>query len=277
MTRIVLVHHHIFKNAGTTLDNSLRKVFGEQFSEINDESPEGTILPKELASYLKDNRHINAISSHHFHARLPERSLIDEFCRDFMLVHALMVRHPIARILSMYRYYRRREVRDALGERAKEMLAPEFVEYLMDHCPNCVNNAQVNIMARHGYYVSPPTEEHLDIAISQFSNFGIFGLVEAYSDTMVAAEYFLNPAFEDLNLAAKQANRTQNNNLTSEEEIEDYALYTLGRETYDTLAEMNALDRILWREAGRELNRRLGLIPHLARRRTDYSTRCVSM
>lgn len=277
MARNVLVHHHIFKNAGTTLDNSLRKSFRDQFTEINDESPDGSIYPEELASYLRDNKHINAISSHHFHARLLEREMVDKYRRDFTLVHALMVRHPVARILSMYRYYRSRDVRDALGMRAKEMLAPEFVDYLMDHCPNCTNNAQVNILARHGYYVSPPTEEHLNTALSRFSDFGIFGLVEAYSDTMVAAEYYLNPAFDDLNLAAKQANRTQNSNLSSEEEIEDYALYTLGSATYDALAAMNTLDRILWREAGRELNRRLALIPHLAERRADYNTRCAAM
>jgi len=61
------LHHHFFKNAGSTLIDILKREFGESFKEYHPSGEsEGYFSDETLAGYLH-GKQPSAISSHHFH------------------------------------------------------------------------------------------------------------------------------------------------------------------------------------------------------------------
>ena len=63
-TRHVLIHHHIYKNAGSTVDTILKKHFGELHKSIEAGDPAGTVPPHLLRQFVVDNPGMRAMSSH---------------------------------------------------------------------------------------------------------------------------------------------------------------------------------------------------------------------
>ncbi len=102
ITRIIIAHGHIFKNAGTTFDYSLERNFGKRFVDHRDDAPMRKKGSKYLKNYLKENKHLQAISSHHMcypFPNLPETKIIP----------AYFFRHPIERIRSVYNFERKQK------------------------------------------------------------------------------------------------------------------------------------------------------------------------
>ena len=63
----IILHRHIFKNAGSSLDWALQNYFGEGFAEFHASNEDGRIFPHELFDFLDLHEGVVAISSHHFH------------------------------------------------------------------------------------------------------------------------------------------------------------------------------------------------------------------
>ena len=79
----VIFHHHIFKNAGSTLDYSLARQFPGLFMHLEDGG--NPIAPEFLIKFLDANPHAKAISSHNFGGQSFEPYLgTDIFLRRIM-------------------------------------------------------------------------------------------------------------------------------------------------------------------------------------------------
>ena len=64
MKRTILIHHHIFKNAGTSLQYALKKYFGDKYCEC--ELPSGQIVTQDyLAKFILESPQTLAISWQH--------------------------------------------------------------------------------------------------------------------------------------------------------------------------------------------------------------------
>ena len=61
--RNVIIHAHIFKNAGTTFDHSLRGNFKDSFIDHREDDLVRND-PDFFEGYLNQNKHVNAFSSH---------------------------------------------------------------------------------------------------------------------------------------------------------------------------------------------------------------------
>jgi hypothetical protein len=70
--RPIIVHHHIFKNAGTSIDFSLKKYFGGKWSALEGEHARHIVTEKILLEFIQNNPGVSAISSHSLR---PVRSL----------------------------------------------------------------------------------------------------------------------------------------------------------------------------------------------------------
>lgn len=115
--RHVILHHHIFKNAGSTLDYSLRRQFGCDFASLDDER-HGVVNGAMLLDRLEGDTAIRAISSHHLGAKRYGTALRHGRYRFF---HFALVRRPMARFLSIYKFYRRAEFDNIFAKSAKEL------------------------------------------------------------------------------------------------------------------------------------------------------------
>jgi len=94
--RVVIIHNHLFKNAGTTIDFSLKANFGEKFVDHRDDAAmaEG---PNYLGPYLEKNPDIVALSTHTLVLPLPSLD-------GMYLPMIMMLRHPIERVTSIYHF-----------------------------------------------------------------------------------------------------------------------------------------------------------------------------
>jgi len=95
--RKLILHYHLFKNAGTSVDELLKRSFGSRWvtREFNGGGP--AAHRAELARWLQEERDAVAFSSHT--AQLPPPAAAGVEC--FPLI---FVRHPIDRIASAYAF-----------------------------------------------------------------------------------------------------------------------------------------------------------------------------
>ena len=267
--RHVLLHHHIFKNAGTTLDFALERALGEEFSTIHAEIETGVVNKNKLLDFLNRNPKIKAVSSHHFHAQEYDLYLREHHYRIFNLA---LVRRSIIRLLSIYKQYRR-SVGAAPLYLAAERSLSDFMNLLIARYPHFVDNPQVNIFANYGFYCRAVSYDDLMKAQARFSSFALCAPVERLEEAMVVLEYTLTPICEphQPNLAYLPQNVSQQ--LPDEENLRNL----IGTENFDWLQRVNAHDEALREAADKELNRKIEVVPNFEQRLHDFRRRCAEI
>jgi hypothetical protein len=97
VSRPLLVHYHIFKNAGSSFVWTLRKIFGTDLHTYDSPTSDGVLSPQQIVSYAAINKGAIAISSHQ--AVLPPPTIPDR-----NVISSILIRDPIARIRSILRF-----------------------------------------------------------------------------------------------------------------------------------------------------------------------------
>ena len=70
--RKVVIHYHIFKNAGSSVDQLLKKNFSDQWMGFDGETPGSVITTTELEKRINRSKDIVAFSSHQIVPPLPQ-------------------------------------------------------------------------------------------------------------------------------------------------------------------------------------------------------------
>jgi hypothetical protein len=265
-TRFVIVHYHILKNGGSTIESILRREFGHAFATVHGPRASSTLGGRELAGFLRDHPHTSAISSHHLRYPKP-------FLRNIVVFDCCFLRHPLDRLHSFYNHLRHTDSTDPLCLRARELSPRAFMQRLVAESPNFASEVHVTQLARSGAYTRPAHPSDLEKATRVLNEMAIPGLVEMFDESLVAAEYFLRPAFPELSLEFVPQNVRRSPAMTiteREKELADLWGVTL----YDEVARLNQLDFELYRRAERELKRRLALIPKFQERLQNFTARC---
>jgi hypothetical protein len=263
--RHIILHHHIFKNAGSTLDSALATQFGVGFASLEnggDPVPDSMVI-----DFLDAHPHIKAVSSHHIHGESLNPVLRNHGYRIFDLA---LVRRPMDRLLSVYKYIRRTPSALALWNQAMELDVRGFVQLLVDQHPYEIDNPQVNVIANHGFYGRPVSQEDLDTAWDRYKNYSLCAPVERYDEAMVTVEYFNSPVYlpHGLDLSYRRLNTSQP--LAGEANLESL----LGSALYQWLTRVLVHDERLWQRADAELDRRIALVPDFAKRLCAFQERC---
>ena len=252
-TRFVVVHFHIFKNAGTTIEHILAREFQGRFARLHGPAPDAVLDAEDLATFLRDHPGIQAVTSHHLRYPLP-------VIRKTVVFDCCFVRHPLDRIDSLYSYYRRTDSADPLCLSANRLTAADFVRHLLNRSPQQVSNVQVTQIANGGAFNRPANEFDLERAVRTVRNMALPGVVEMFDESMVAAEYFCGPAFPTIRLDSAPKNVSRRI-LSSAADRERRLVQLWGRDLHEQLTMRNQLDIELFHEAGEEIRRRLALVP----------------
>lgn len=95
--RPILVHHHIFKNAGSSIDRLLAGSFGPRWTSFDTSLHVHTMAVNDLRQFLRARPTIRAVSSHRpcRLMQMPDSSPI------------IMLRHPVDRARSVFQFLRR--------------------------------------------------------------------------------------------------------------------------------------------------------------------------
>lgn len=97
--RTVIIHYHIYKNAGTSFDHVLSHNFGDRHELFDGPYPFFTIDQEQLDRIIMRRPQAVAFSSHQI--MLPPPGSL-----DYRALAAIFVRNPFLRIASIYRFKR---------------------------------------------------------------------------------------------------------------------------------------------------------------------------
>jgi len=265
-TRFLIVHYHIFKNGGSTITSILEREFRNAFATVHGPDDVSVVDLLSLDNFLSSHESVQAISSHHL--RYPKPVLPNTVIFD-----CCFLRHPLDRLQSLYSYFQRIVADDPLCRLARQEHPRSFFKKLMDSAPHLVSNVQVTMLAQGGAFTRPADTPDVETAADVVAKMAIPGLVERFDESLVAAEYFLKPAFPRLRLDYVPQNVSRPLG-GSPVDRQDRLKHSWGADLYHQLEHLNQCDLELWRRAGEEVARRLDLVPDAARRLVDFRARC---
>jgi hypothetical protein len=262
-TRFVFVHYHIFKNGGTTIESILRREFGERFATVHGPAADSVLDGKRLTEFLRQSPCIGAVSSHHLRYPKPVTP-------GWVIFDCCFLRHPLDRLVSLYNQFRRTNSDDPLSVCANQFAPGEFMKHLVHNAPHLVNDVQVTQLANAGVFARPAGEHDLEVAIHILRDMAVPGVVEMFDESLMAAEYFLKPAFPELRLHHNPENMSRPDGLAGPRPT---LVELWGADVYSDLLRLNQLDLELFRQAKIEVQRRLFLIPDQQARLAEFRAR----
>jgi len=268
-TRYVIVHYHIFKNGGSTIEHILERAFPGRFATVHGSDPDATLDAPLLVEFLRQNTGIAAVSSHHLRYPKP-------LSRQTVFFDWCFLRDPLARLYSTYNHLRRGDADSLCARWARSYNPRQFAMRLIDEAPHQVSEVQVTQLANAGAFTRPADERDLERATAVIREMAVPGLVEMFDESLVVAEHFLRPAFPNLRLEYIPQNVSQATPVAPAESRE-YWEGLWGKELYQRLLRMNEMDRELVRRAKREILRRLDLVPRAAGKLADLRSRCARL
>ncbi|NNE57207.1 MAG: sulfotransferase family 2 domain-containing protein [Hellea sp.] len=237
--RAVIIHYHLFKNAGSSVDEILRHNFGDQWVEI--EGPDNKKLtPDMMADYIVKNPDIKVISSHTAQITLPK-------IKGVKIIPIVFMRHPIARIQSAYEFERNQESDQPGAKAAKD---GDFKHYMAWRLSTAMMNQIVNFhTVRLKDFVKFTTnrEAHLfrQRAIQAVKQLPMVGLVEKFDESMAKYAELIRPYFPEFKVIAAHANTRGAPKKSLQGKLKAFE-EEIGRLSYINLVQLNAIDLDLY-------------------------------
>ncbi len=251
--RDVLVHYHLFKNAGSSIDKCLEKSFADRWHAFDPESRNGIYTANELRAIIDAQPQATAFSSHCIVPPIPR----DESLR----IHPIVVlREPISRVYSAYTF----EWKKQMGlDKPKGSLA-EYINMRFDKPRgnaieefqvirlSCVDPDAVRVP------VSTPDETMFNNACRFIDQLPAFGLVEAFTESVDWLQAAYEDKFPGLDLKPVAVNVTDAKTSTLAEK-HDRIRNEIGNELFSDLVSRNRLDTRLYRYAVKRFRKRNAL------------------
>lgn len=237
--RKVIVHYHIFKNAGTSVDHMLKESLGPQWTEWDTSNSGGKISPAEMETYLLDHPELLAVSSHQAVPPLPSRHL--------EVYPIVFIRHPLDRAYSAYLFeWKKQQKSEAPTGPFEAYIAEKFKHPRR----NAIEDFQTLHLSNRGYESRSPSsalddEEILRNAKTFLLSLPFFGLVEDYAKSMERMKQALSPAFPQLSFKAFHANVLQDKELSVYEKVKRLRA-TTAPEAFNQLVLRNQMDLRLY-------------------------------
>ena len=254
MKRTILIHHHIFKNAGTSLQYALKKYFEEKYYEC--ELPQSQMVTNEdLEKFILKNPQALAISGHHICLPAPQG-------KEYQTLSIVLLRNPLARVESIYKFEKKQNSQTQGAIKAKELDFQGYVRWRLDKTPTMLCNYQTCYCARKNKSEGSkiPTEQDLKIAMENLKVSYVVGTVERYEETLELANKKLSQNYPGINLEYSYLNVTNKKAIKQEDEIRKKLEVELGEEMLSELEEGNKLDETLWKTADRITKEELEMV-----------------
>ena len=267
-TRKLLLHFHIFKNAGSTLDAALEKNLGDAWMSVEGNDADHHMDWRKALKFIKSHPGARALSSHTLRYPVPTRTAGVKF------LPLLLLRHPIDRLASIY-YFERGHVVDSHTETsriARKGSLADFIQFVMMKRPELGCDTQTSLIARSGTYRSIPRKKDLDAARLAIKALPVPGVVEKMDQYLMMLETEFSSLLPNLDLACPDENRNAERApslLTRLRKIRAQLPLPLWKE----FRQRNRLDLELWRFAHRLAKARLSQLPESEHRLGDFLRR----
>ncbi len=241
MSRNVIFHYHLFKNAGTSVDELLKQNFRGHWvtEEFNGNHANNNLKVK---GWVERESKAVVFSSHT--AALPPPVI-----ENMTVFPIIFVRHPIDRIASAYAF-ERKQGGDSFGAvLARNTSLGGYIEIRLSlgRDRQC-NNFHVARLAQM-YYGQAGDET--EFALKAVDELPFVGLVEEFDKSIKCLAHWLTPYFPDFNvLAPKAKNVSQDHTIPLADRLAKIK-QELGDSLYAHLIQINSGDFAIY-EAVRE-------------------------
>jgi hypothetical protein len=231
--RTLVVHYHLFKNAGTSVDELLKRNFGGRWAQMEFEGGPGRERKSvQLTNYLLEKPNLLAFSSHTTQLPVPVLEGVSIFPIVF-------VRHPIDRLRSAYSFERVQNA-DTLGARIAKQ--NDFAGYLREHLQLPLNRSVRNFQtARLARNEPAAAGSELERALRTLKALPFIGLVEAYDRSIERLEVLLRPRFPRFQAVMVHRNATRPEDSSLEDRLAAVE-HEIGTELFRTICAANADD-----------------------------------
>jgi hypothetical protein len=181
--RTVIVHYHIFKNAGSSVDRLLHMAFDAGWAPLEGSTPTSLLRPYDLSIFIGDRAEIVAVSSHLLRPPSPP---------DLHVLPVILIRHPLDRAFSVYSHFRRNHHDLHAGVVAQQVSFSQFVLW-------CLKNKTLGGMVIANYqtihlseasfrgghiYRAVANEADLQHALRYLADTACFGTVDLFDAAM---------------------------------------------------------------------------------------------
>jgi hypothetical protein len=248
----------------------LRREFPGAFATLHSSDADAILGAEHLRDCLLNNPHIKAVTSHHLRYPMGE-------IPGTVLFDCCFLRHPLDRLQSLYDHFRRTGEEDWVSRLARRESSQGFMKTLVETAPHVVSNVQTLYLSMGGALTRPAGPWDLEKAFDILRQMSFPGLVERFDQSLVAAEYFLRPAFPELRLeyVAQNVGLAKEAERSGERGGRLMALW--GEELHAQLVHLNEYDLKLFKLAADEIERRTSLIPCFPRLLDEFRQRCAAL
>jgi hypothetical protein len=243
--RAVVVHYHIFKNAGTSIDRALQDAFGTRWRSVEGNNATDVISPARFKEYLDAEPDIVAISSHLARPPLPD---------GYNGVPIVFLRHPIDRAVSVYEFTKHDPMQPQ-HRLARNLSFQEYVEWALGGGRGgvVIRDYQTIHLSSASYhkpniYDARATDEHLTEALGLLQSLPAVGAVDLFAQSIADFSDLITKRITPVNLYMWYDNVSGRLDLTLTQRLER-ARAALGARLWQRLRDANRRDYRLYEYA----------------------------
>ncbi len=239
--RPIVLHYHLFKNAGSSLDAILRQAFPNRWvtQEFDGTVPDDGHR-RLLAAWMEDHPDAVCFSTHT--GRLPP-----PVADGIRVLPIVLLRHPVDRIASAYAYERTQEAGTFGAVLARNTTLAGYIETRLALLgdPQC-RNFHVDFLSRG---LPSDAGSPLDRARQMLQQLPFVGIVEDFPGTLDRLGRWLTAeGLGDVHLSSVQVNTSRDHRVSLTARIEQVR-ETIGHTLFDELIAANEADLAIHREA----------------------------
>lgn len=236
--RTVILHYHLFKNAGTSLDAALKECIKPEEWVTKEFHAQPKVNRAKVAQWILDNPQAKVFSTHTAH--LPPPNL-----EGIKVLPVIFLRHPIDRIVSAYAF-EAKQGGDSFGAvLARNTDLSGYIETRLA-LPNDRQCRNFH-MQRLAMMFSEQHGDEFTRAKKALEDLPFVGIVEKFNDSMRRLEeWLLKEGFQNIELKPVKKNVSQNNKKTLEEKLHEFES-RISQTVFDELLESNRQDLLLYK------------------------------
>lgn len=239
--RPLVLHYHLFKNAGSSVDEMLIRNFGTLWTQAEFKTPVGNSNTEDVANYLLAHPNIVAFSSHT--AYLPPPQL-----PGLYIFPIIFVRHPLDRIKSAYSFEKSQGADTYGAKLARRETFEGYLRHLLNHpTDRTVRNFQSH---RFAHNEPPSVGSESRRALLALESLPFVGLVEAFERSLQRLERRLQPLFQTFRAYSAKENVTRNLDKPLQVRLDEIE-QEIGKPLFAELCAANANDIELFRRVER--------------------------
>ncbi len=240
----VVVHYHIFKNAGTSVDAMLQKSFGGRWSPFEGAYANDVQSSAALGNFLQARPDIEAVSTHLGRPPLPWPECLP----------VVFLRHPILRAWSVYEFTRQ-DASQPYSKVAQRQSFAGYIRWALDGGGNgvVIRNYQVVHLSNASFrmtdlYQTKANSDDLRQSCDLLAQWGMAGIVERFATSCTLFQAAYGKLVPALNFEPFWLNRSSAISNTGEQQLTAIRA-EIGEGLYNELVEHNELDMQLYQFA----------------------------